>query len=265
MKPYEPGYFDREVCKPFFHNGRSNGILLIHGFTGTAAHMRPIAEVLAEKDYTVRTINLPGHAETEDAMTASSWQQWLQYAKEAAFDMMQHLDTFTVCGLSMGGVIALLIAEQMKVDACVPISAPTAVQNRFLPLSGLLYPFMPRIAWRTDNERRFHLDKRYDFGYSGFPTAKGADLYKLICMARKNLFNINCPVLCIQSEADETIWPGSMDAILEGISSKIRQKLWLTDVPHVCTISSELPSIVDAIDKLMKRAEEEKSKKELTE
>ena len=45
----------------------------------------------------------------------------------------------------------------------------------------------------------------YDFGYTGFPTAKGADLNRLIRLARQNLFNITCPILCVQSDADETI------------------------------------------------------------
>ena len=62
----------------------------------------------------------------------------------------------------------------------------------------------------------------------------------------------------MQSEADETIWEGSADTILEGVNSGIRQKLWLKDVPHVCTISRELPSIADAIDKLMTRVHAEK-------
>ena len=42
------------------------------------------------------------------------------------------------------------------------------------------------------------------------------------------------------------------------MNSEIRQKLWLRDVPHVCTISKELPSIEEAIDGLMQRAEKEK-------
>ena len=46
--------------------------------------------------------------------------------------------------------------------------------------------------------------------------------------------------------------------ILAGVNSEIRQKLWLRDVPHVCTLSKELPSIVEAIDSLMQRAEKEK-------
>lgn len=250
--------FDHEVCKPFFHKGGDNGILLIHGFTGSPSHMRKLADALVQRGYTVRTITLPGHATTEEDMSRSNWQQWLHAAKQASFEMMQEVRTFTVCGLSMGGVLALLVAQQMKVDACIPISAPMAVKNRFLPLAGVMSPFVRRIAWNGGTGRHAALDKDYDYGYSGFPTSKGADLHRLITLARRNLFNITCPILCIQSDADRTIWEGSMDAILEGVSSDVRQKLWLHDVPHVCTISRELPAIVEAVDRMMQRAENEK-------
>ena len=258
MEPYEAGYFDREVCKPFEHQGSDCGVLLIHGFTGTCAHMRPLADDLAKRGYTVRTINLPGHALTEADMAKANWQQWLHAAKEAAYQMMQEVRVMTVCGLSMGGVLALLLAEQMKVDACVPISAPTAVRNRALPLAGLAAPFYPRIAWGPATERHTYIDKAYDFGYSGFPTAKGADLNRLIKMANRNLFNIQCPILVVQSDGDETIWAGSADAILEGVSSKVRQKLWLKGMPHVVTLTPEYPRIADAMDKLMQQVSAEK-------
>ena len=259
MASHESKRFDQEVCKPFYHHGSENGILLVHGFTGTCAHMRKLADALAQRGYTVRSINLPGHASTEADMAKANWQQWLHAVKEACFEMMQELEAFTVCGLSMGGVLALLAAQQMKVDACIPISAPMAVKNRMFPFAGMVSPFIPRIAWKHAGSRSVQLDRNYDFGYSGFPTAKAADLHYLIQLARKNLFNITCPILCIQSEADQIIWKGSAEEILENVSSEIRQKLWLRDVPHVCTLSSELPAITNAVDAMMQRAAKEKN------
>ena len=113
------------------------------------------------------------------------------------------------------------------------------------------------MAWGKGGEYYKCLDKEYDFGYAGFPTKKGADLNRLIKLAKKNLFNITCPILVVQSENDETIWEGSADYIMEHVSSEKRQKLWLTGVPHVCTISPELPAIVDAIDQLMQSVAQE--------
>ena len=258
MDPHPNGYFDREVCKPFYHKGNDCGILLIHGFTGTCAHMRPLAEDLAARGYTVRTINLPGHALTEADMAKATWQQWLHAAKEAAYQMMQEVRVFTVAGLSMGGVLALLIAEQMKPDVCVPISAPTAVKNPGLPFSGLAAPFYPRISWGPATDRHTCIDKTYDFGYSGFPTAKGADLYRLIKMANRNLFNIQCPILAVQSDGDETIWEGSADRILNEVSSKMRRKLWLHGMPHVVTLTPEYPAIADAMADLIEQVSMQK-------
>ena len=259
MNPHPAGYFDREVCRPFSHKGGDSGVLIIHGFTGSCAQVRPLADELAARGYTVRTINLPGHAQTEADMAKSDWQQWLHAAKEAAFQMMQEVRVFTVAGLSMGGVLALLIAQQMKVDACVPISAPTAVRARMLPLAGTLAPLIPRVAWGMADDRHTWIDNDYDFGYTGFPTAKGADLHRLMKMANRNLFNIQCPVLVVQSDADETIHPASADRILEGVSSKVRRKLWLNGMPHVVTLTPEVPRIASAMDDLMQLAARQKA------
>ena len=253
MKPTPEGYFDRPVCQPVDVQGDGNGILLMHGFTGSPAHMRMLADDLAERGYTVRSICLPGHASTEEEMAKESWQSWLQAAKTAVLEMKKTCKTVTVCGLSMGGVLALLLAEQMQVDACIPISAPMATKNRFLCLSGVMGKVIPRISWGDHPERSVALNADYDFGYTGFPTAKGADLYHLIRLARKNLFNITCPVLAVQSEDDETIWEGSADCILNGVGSEKKWKLWLHGVPHVCTISQEEPAIRDGIVKVLEQ------------
>ncbi len=252
MNPYDASLFDHPCCKPFDLEGGPTGVLLVHGFTGCVSHMRPLGDALNGLGYTVKGINLPGHATTEDDMAKTGWEQWLQAVKEAVVDMKARTDRLAVCGLSMGGVLSLIVAEQMQVDACVTISAPMAVQNKLMGLANVLGRVYPRIAWMNTTEHHRSLDVAYDYGYSGFPTRKAADLNKLIHLARQNLFAVHCPVLSVQSADDETIWAGSADCILEGVNSEVKQKLWLHDVPHVCTISKELPSIAAAMDELLK-------------
>ena len=125
--------------------------------------------------------------------------------------------------------------------------------NRMMSFAGLLAPLSPRISWAPEPERSLQLDPAFDYGYSGFPTRKAADLQHLIRMARRQLRLIRCPLLAVQSTGDTTIWAGSADCILNGVTSQAPQKLILRDVPHACTISAELPTIANAIDCLMRR------------
>ena len=223
--------------------------------------MRPLGDALQSRGYTVMGINLPGHALDEKAMGDSTWQQWLQAAKEAAVQLRDTCDTVTVCGLSMGGILSLLMAEEMKVDACIPISAPIATRNKLIYFAGLLSPIYPRIVGQLPESRCLELDPAYDYAYSGYPTKKAVDLNHLIRMARRSLSSVSCPVLCVQSDGDHTIWAGSSDYILKNISSEVRQKLLLRDVPHTCTISKALPILIEGVLEFLEGIHSENAEK----
>ena len=247
--------FTAPECQPFLLEGGDHGVLLIHGFTGSAGHMRLIGEGLHAQGFTVKGINLPGHATSMEDMGRTGWQDWLNAARSAAAEMKEKYAHVSVAGLSMGGVLTLLLAEEMELTACAPISAPMAVQNKLMPFAKLAAPFIPMTWWGDDPERPSVLDKRYDHGYPGFPTKCAASLSKLIGMARRNLQAITCPILAVQSHADETISADSADVIIAGVSSRVKSALWLENVPHVCTISPEHPRIAEAIGELLLKAE----------
>lgn len=248
--------FSVPEAQPFYMKGGDHGVLLIHGFTGSAAHMRPVAERLHAQGFTVMGINLPGHATTMEDMGRTDWKQWLQAAKMACAKLKESCRYVSAMGLSMGGVLTLLLAEQMGLTAAIPVSAPMAVQNKGLPFTRFVAPFMPVIMWRGKPEREIMLDQRYDLGYPGFPTRKGSDLLHLIRIARRNLHAVTCPILVVQSHADETIAPDSADIILRGVSSDCKGVLWLDKVPHVCTITCETDNIAQAACEVLRKAEQ---------
>lgn len=242
-------------AQPFFLKGGEHGVLLIHGFTGSAGHMRLLGDALNAQGFTVQGINLPGHATSMDDMAKTDWTMWLQAAKEAMLALGEKCRYTSVAGLSMGGVLALLLAQQMRVCAVATISAPMAVQNKAMPFARVASIFIKTIMWKGDEARQKMLDSKYDLGYQGFPTRCAADLSHLIGMARRNLSAITCPLLAVQSHGDETISADSADIILNGVSSTQKGVLWLDKVPHVCTISPEYPNIADAIAVLLHAAE----------
>lgn len=248
--------FSMPQCQPFLLEGGQHGVLLIHGFTGSAAHMRLLGEELHARGFTVKGINLPGHATTMENMAGYRWDDWLSAAKEAFLELKERCKYVSVAGLSMGGVLALLLAEQMEVTAVAPISAPMAVQNKLLCLAGPASMLIKTIMWRDDSHRAKLMNMDYHYGYAGFPTRSGADLNRLMRMARRNLHAVTCPLLAVQSHADETISADSAEVIIQGVSSEKKGVLWLEMVPHVCTISPEYKRIAEAIAQVFTEAEE---------
>ena len=103
--------FSSPLCQPYEVRQGEHGVLLMHGFAGSAAHMRPLAEGLVQQGFGVRTINLPGHATTMDDMRRCSWQDWLNAAKEAFREMKEQYRFVSVTGLSMGGCLTLMIPD----------------------------------------------------------------------------------------------------------------------------------------------------------
>lgn len=247
--------FTQPVCQPFMMEGGDHGVLLLHGFTGSAAHMRPLGEKLHEMGFTVMGVNLPGHAVDMDAMARTGWQDWLDAAKEAFRTLSERCRLVSVAGLSMGGCLALLIAEQMHPASIATISAPMGVRNPLLPLARWVAPLMPRVMWRDRGSDQQVLDDRYDYGYPGFPTKCGGDLHRLITMARRDLHAVQCPVLIVQSHQDETISDDSSQIIRDGVGSGRVGQLWFTGVPHVCTISPALDRIASALGEHFRSAE----------
>lgn len=206
--------FSSPLCQPYEVRQGEHGVLLMHGFAGSAAHMRPLAEGLVQQGFGVRTINLPGHATTLEDMRRCSWQDWLNAAKEAFREMKEQYRFVSVTGLSMGGCLTLMIAEQSDPTAIAPISAPMGVLNRWFPLARFAAPFLPEISWQARKDDALTPD--YDLGYTGFPTKSAVDLRRIIHEARNNLCAVTCPVLCVQSSGDQVITPDSADVILQG-------------------------------------------------
>lgn len=248
--------FRSAVCQPFYFAGGNHGVLLIHGFTGSAAHMRLLGEDLRDLGFTVMGINLPGHASNMDDMARSTWEDWLNASKDALQRLKQECTYVSVCGLSMGGCLSLILAEQMQPTSIAAISAPMGTRMP-LWLATLVRPVMPTIWWKTRDGNPVPVMNEYDYGYPGFRSSCGRHLSRLITMARSNLHAITCPVLVVQSHADETITADSAEVILGGVSSSRKGVLWLDRAPHVCTITSEHKLIAKRIGEHLKAAEKE--------
>ncbi|MDR2657417.1 MAG: alpha/beta fold hydrolase [Oscillospiraceae bacterium] len=232
--------FNDAKSKPFFFGDGSIAVLLIHGFTGSPAHMRPLGEALRDAGYTVRGILLPGHAETVAAMGRTDWTEWLGASEKALKTLLETHDKVVVGGLSMGGLIACRLAEQYPAAGLLCYAPALKFKRRINNLAPIVKHLFPYMAWGT-NERLTNpgFMKEYNIGYFGLPVAKVEDLMKIQKATIPELNKITCPTLVVQSKFDEQVHRSVPDMLINGISSKTREVMWLTQSPHVCTIGAD--------------------------
>ncbi|MBW4094621.1 MAG: alpha/beta fold hydrolase, partial [Acidobacteria bacterium] len=87
------------------------GIAMSHGFTGSLVSMEPWAQYLADQGFAVALPLLPGHGTTWQDMSTKRWQAWYQAFEESFLKLSDRCDAVFVAGLSMGGTLALRVAE----------------------------------------------------------------------------------------------------------------------------------------------------------
>ena len=61
------------------------GVLLVHGFTGSPASLRPLSEMLARRGFTVELLRLPGHGTHFRDLMATRYEDWRGEVERASW------------------------------------------------------------------------------------------------------------------------------------------------------------------------------------
>ena len=98
--------------RSLFIQGGRLGVLLVHGLGGTPVELRFIAQALARAGHTVYCCQLAGHCRTPEELRRSTWREWYASVEAAHDKLAGSCDVILAGGLSMGGILALHLAQQ---------------------------------------------------------------------------------------------------------------------------------------------------------
>ncbi|NND84534.1 MAG: alpha/beta fold hydrolase [Acidimicrobiia bacterium] len=236
------------LAEAFRHDG-SNGeaVVIIHGFTGNPAQFRPLGEALNTAGYTVIAPRLAGHGTSREDMATTGARDWIASARAAYDEVVADHDAVHLVGLSMGGLISILLARHLPVASVTTINSPVLVRDPRSYLAPFLARWVPAIEWADSGPPDVDEDMLpYWVTYDGFSTEKLGDLHAILFGAVSWARYVRAPLLVIQSKTDETVHPVSA-RILDGAFGGDSRVVWLERSMHNALIDRERDVIESAI------------------
>jgi esterase/lipase len=117
--------------------------LFIHGFPGTPAELRGLAEALLERGWQVSVPLLPGFGKDIVNLASKNHQDWLGTVK-SEFEILKKGSNHTLLvGFSMGGALALTSSVTLKPDQLIllaPFSKLPDWREKLLPVVKYVLP-----------------------------------------------------------------------------------------------------------------------------
>jgi len=229
-------------AEPFDLPGGPVGVLLCHGFTGTPQSMRAWGEHLAGAGFAVRCPLLPGHGTRWQDANASTEDDWYGELSAALDDLRSRCTSVVVAGLSMGGTLALWLAERRPDDvAGLVLVNPSLLTERrdakLLPLLARVTPAWAPIA--SDIKK----PGSTELAYPRLPTRAAVALRRLWAAVRADLGTIRTPLLVFRSVTDHVVEPASTRLLLAEVGSSDTTEVLLHESYHVATLDNDAPMI----------------------
>jgi esterase/lipase len=233
-------------------DGRT-GVLLVHGFTGTPMSMRPWGEHLAAEGFAVDCPLLPGHGTRWQDCNLATEDDWSGAVADAFDRLAKDVDRVVVAGLSMGGTLAIRLAEIRTADVAAlvlvnPSLMTLRMEAKLLPLLARLTPSWAPIG--SDIKKPGVTEQ----AYPKLPTRAMLGLRRLWTATRADLAKVTAPVLVFRSVEDHIVEPASAAALLAGICSTDTTEVLLENSYHVATLDNDAPKIfTESVDWIRQR------------
>lgn len=238
--------------EPFFYPAGETGLLLVHGFTGSPADLRPMGDYFRKRGISVHAPLLKGHGTRPEELAETTWIDWRESVLQAYDRLCREAGVRRVfaAGLSMGGLLVLDLARQRPLDGVISMCAPIWLRDRRAFLAPFLRFFMPYLPRKE--EKPPHIEKHL-VPYDRMPLVSVGHLLRLIRHVRRRLSEITVPALVVQSEKDETIDPSSARYILNHLGSRDKELKSYANSSHIITLDREREQLFTDVENFIRR------------
>jgi carboxylesterase len=264
----------------FLQGTNGSCVLLIHGLTGTPLEMSFLAGFLNRNGYSVACPRLANHGQPIEILKKTRWQDCYQSVRDAFMALKPDSGKIFAAGLSMGALLALLLAEEFPNRITgVSCLSPTLFYDGwnmpwlkhllplayFTPLKHFFY-FKEDPPYGIKNkaiQQRVHeyyssasitdIEGVAQYGYPYFPLNLLYQLHLLVNYLNKRLKSIKVPVQLIQARDDDMTSVKNSQFIYDRIASEIKELVLLNNSYHVITADQERDKVAGEMERFFNR------------
>jgi carboxylesterase len=232
--------FQGEEHKTFNWFGGKPAALLIHGFPGTPAELRPLGRSLHQAGWTVQGPLLPGFGPEIATLPQRQASEWIEAVRQVVADLQSRHDPVILIGYSMGAALAVQAAVAQPPTGLVLVAPFQRLGTRWQQLVGfLMKPFLRHM--RPFKKADFS-DPEVREGFTRFfggvslddpeiqsylreltvPISLLEQIQRVGQTASRSAKEITQPVLVLQGTHDEVVNPRGTRRLMQRLSGPIQ-------------------------------------------
>jgi carboxylesterase len=206
------------------------------------AGAEPWADHLAASGLTISLPRLPGHGTRWQDMAVTGWEDWYATIDRAFRDLSGRCEQVFVMGLSMGGALALRIAEQhgTAVAGLVLVNPVVVLEDRLLWALPVLKYLMRSKPGISDDIKKEGVTEA---AYPRYSVRAAHEMVRGLRKVQADLAKVTQPLLLFRSPEDHVVPPSSGRVLLSTVSSTDVEERLCENSYHVATLDNDAEAI----------------------